>query len=299
VNGIYASESPLIKNVLRREWGFEGLIMSDWFGTESRIPALEAGLDLEMPGPSKCRGQALVDDIQSGRIGMDVIDQRVMEVLKLVLRTSEVHSTAAEEAGEDVATNVLTRKVASESMVLLKNEGNVLPLDLKSKARIAVIGKLATEYSGGGGSASGIPQYIQHPYDCIKAMHPQPDLVTLSTGVQLHRSIPIASTKNIKAKSGKAGMDITYYNDGSEDVILTESQPHATVFMLGHVKPGLKETGFTYEMTTSLTSESSGKHTFAVTATGAFQLFVDGKEVSAKPGPQRIVSLIITGYGQW
>jgi beta-glucosidase len=276
----FCSESSLIQSVVRLEWGFDGLIVSDWFGTESRIPAIEAGLDLEMPGPSKCRGEPLVEDIKSGKVSMDVINERVLKVLKFVSRTSTFHSTAAEEAGEDDATNELARKVASESMVLLKNEGNILPLNMKSNPRIAVIGQLSLEYSGGGGSAAGTPQYIQRPYDCIKSLHPQPDLVSISAGVELHRSIPTVSPKDIVAKNGQNGVDIAYYNDDSETTVLTEFSPVPMVFMLGHVKPGLNEKGFTYEMTTSLTPNSSGNHNFAVTATGGFHLFVDGNEVS-------------------
>ena len=255
--------------------------MSDWFGTESRLQAIEAGLDVEMPGPSKCRGQALVDDIESGKVDINLINERVLEVLKFVSRTSEFHSTAAEKSGEDEATNALARRIASESLVLLKNEGDILPLNMELKPRIAVVGQLSLEYSGGGGSAAGTPQYIQRPYDYIKSLHPQPDLVSISTGVQLHRSIPLVSPKNIVAKNGEPGADITYYNDDSESTVLAEFSPVPMVFMLGHVKSGLKETGFRYEITTALTPNSSGKHTLAVVATGAFQLFVDDEEVSS------------------
>lgn len=257
--------------------------MSDWFGTESRLPAIEAGLDVEMPGPSKCRGQPLVEDIKSGKVGIDVINERVLEVLKFVSRTSEFHSTAPEESGEDNATNALARKIASESIVLLKNEGDILPLNMKSEPRIAVVGHLSLEYSGGGGSAAGTPQYIQRPYDCIKSLHPQPDLVTISTGVELYRSVPMVSPPKIVAENGQNGADITYYNDDSEETVLAEFSTVPMVFMLGRVHSGLKETGFTYEIKTSLTPSSSGNHTLAVTATGAFQLFVDGKEVSHGP----------------
>ena len=124
--------------------------MSDWFGTESRVPPLKAGLDLEMPAPSKWRGQPLIEDIKSGRVDVKLIDERVLEVLKFVSRTSEFLSTAAEEAGEDEATNALTRRLASESFVLLKNEADTLPLNMESRPRMAVVGQLAVEYSGAG-----------------------------------------------------------------------------------------------------------------------------------------------------
>ena len=280
----YCSESPYIESVLRQEWSFKGLIMSDWFGMDSRLPPLEAGLDLEMPAPSKYRGQPLIEDIKSGKVDINLIDKRVLEVLKFVSRTSEFHSTAAEEAGEEENTNRLTRRLASESLVLLKNEANALPLNMASKPKIAVVGQLAAEYSGGGGSAAGTPHYVQRPYDSIKSLHPQPDLVSFSTGVQMNRSIPLLTPNLMVAENGKPGVDIRYHNDDPESIVLQEFSPVPLVFMLGKVKPGLKVSGFTYEMTTSLTPKSSGKHTLAVVATGAFQLLIDGKEVSLGTG---------------
>lgn len=281
VNGTYASETPLYKDVVRKEWGFQGSLMSDWYGTESTSAATEAGLDLEMPGPSKARGQKLLADIKSGRISTDVIDERVIGVLKVISRTKEVHSDADEEVGEDPATNALIRKIASNSIVLLKNSNDILPLKLEKDLKVAVIGGHATTYSCGGGSASGKPQYFKKPYDSIKAKHPQPDLVTLSSGVDLHRCIPMLPREKTTSKNGNPGVDVVYYNDASPELKQSECKPVGIIFMLGHLLPGLKETdgGFTCEMTTVVTPETTGTHTFAVLATGSFKLFVDDEEV--------------------
>ena len=281
LNNTYCDQLSLIKDVVRGEWGYPGLVMSDWFGTMSQKPSLEAGLDLEMPGPSIWRSKSLVKSIKSGDIEQKLIDERVSEVLKLISRTSEVHSDAREESGEDEVANALARQVAGESIILLKNNDGVLPLNFTTAPKVAVVGRLGAQYSGGGGSAGGVPHYIKTPYACIKDAHPQSNLVTLSAGVPIHRLIPMISPQRTVASNGKPGVDITYVNDGSEEVVLSESQPAAIVFMLGQVKPGLTETGFSYRMTTSLTPTSSGEHTLAVTATGAFQLLVDGKEVRA------------------
>ena len=283
LNNTYCDQLSLIKDLVRGEWGFSGLVMSDWFGTMSQKPSLEAGVDLEMPGPSVWRSTSLINSIKSGQTDQRLIDERVLEVLKLISRTSEVHSNAPEESGEDDVANALARQVAVESMVLLKNDNTVLPLDLSTAPKVALVGRLAMEYSGGGGSAGGVPHYIKTPDACIKDAHPQSDLVTISAGVPIHRIIPVISPKQTSASNGKPGVDVTYFNDGSDQAVLSESQPAAVVFMLGHVKPGLTETGFTYRMTTSLTPESTGDHTLAVTATGSFQLLVDGKEVRSHP----------------
>lgn len=257
--------------------------MSDWFAAMSQKPSLEAGVDLEMPGPSVWWPTSLVDSIKSGQTEQKLIDERVLEVLKLISRTSEVHSDVREESGKDDVANALAHQVAAESMVLLKNDNAVLPSDFSTAPKVALVGRLAVEYSGGGGSAGGVPHYIKTPDACIKDAHPLSDLVTVSAGVSIHRTIPMVPPKQTSARNGKPSVDLTYFNNGSDQAVLFESQPAAMVFMLGHVKPGLTETGFSYKMTTSLTRESTGDHTLAVTATGSFQLLVDGKEVPSHP----------------
>lgn len=299
LNNTYCDQLSLIKDVVRGEWGYPGLVMSDWFGTTSQKSSLEAGVDLEMPGPSVWRQpNSLVDKIKFGHIEQELVDERVSEVLKLISRTSEVHSDAREASGEDEVANALARQVAAESMVLLKNDNGALPLDLSTAPKVALVGRLATECSGGGGSAGGVPHYIKTPYACIKDAHPSPDLVALSAGTPIHRMIPMISPQRTSASNGKPGVDITYFNDGSDEVVLSESQPAAIVFMLGRVKPGLTETGFSYRMTTSLTPTSTGDHTLAVTATGAFQLLVDGKEVRS-PQPLDTIALTSAGNAAW
>src|SRR5271156_1746249 len=82
VNGTYASQNSKLFETLK-EWGFEGLVMSDWYGTYSTVPSVKAGLDLEMPGPAFFRGKALVKAIQNGEISENVVNERVLKVLQL------------------------------------------------------------------------------------------------------------------------------------------------------------------------------------------------------------------------
>ncbi|CAN5149286.1 glycoside hydrolase family 3 C-terminal domain-containing protein [soil metagenome] len=147
VNGVYATESRwLLTSVLREEWGFEGLVVSDWGAVDDRVAALDAGMDLEMPGPQASNAAALVE---SG-VDLSVSAQRVARL------AARVASGAASGAGGadpgDAAHHEVARDAARESIVLLRNEGGVLPL--KPGASIAVLGEFAREprFQGAGSS---------------------------------------------------------------------------------------------------------------------------------------------------
>ena len=255
--------------------------MSDWYGTTSSVSALEAGLDLEMPGPTIFRGDSLIKDIKDGFVSESLVDIRVREVLKLISRTSEAHSAEHEVAGEDEAASSIARRVASESIVLLKNSRNVLPINVQQLPKIAVIGAPSLSQASGGGSAAGVPHYLQRPYDFIAKAHPKPFNVHLSCGVQVNKVIPMVPAIKTISKNGLPGVDIVYWNDNSEEPALIEFLPEANLIMMCKLKPGLKATGFRYKMSTSIIPEKTGFHTIAVQTTSAFQLFVEGNEVGS------------------
>lgn len=148
VNGIYASENQqLLKTVLREEFGFQNVIVSDWTAVSKRTNALKATLDLEMPGYVYSVHQ-LEKAVKNGEISFEEVDASVTRILKLI--ESKMNNRIQDF---DLAENhQLARKIASESIVLLKNEESVLPI--KENEKIAVIGQLAkkTRYQGGGSS---------------------------------------------------------------------------------------------------------------------------------------------------
>jgi beta-glucosidase len=153
VNGTFASEHHwLLTSVLRDEWGFEGLVVSDWGAVHDRVAALAAGLDLEMPPNLGVSDQAIVDAIAHGTLAESVLDQAVGRVLRLV---GAAQSALAPGATFDVdAHHDLARRAAYESAVLLKNDGGALPLRPAPGETIAVIGEFARtpRYQGAGSS---------------------------------------------------------------------------------------------------------------------------------------------------
>ncbi|MEO6503388.1 MAG: glycoside hydrolase family 3 C-terminal domain-containing protein [Jatrophihabitantaceae bacterium] len=168
VNGQSASENTwLLTTVLREEFGFQGLVVSDWGAVYHRVPALLAGLDLEMPPALGRSPEAIVAAVQAGEVSTEVLDARVRTVLELVAKGMPVLDL--DESFDADAHHALAREAAAESVVLLKNEG-VLPLP--DGARIAVIGEFArTPRFQGAGSSQVTPTRIDSLLDQLGAVY--------------------------------------------------------------------------------------------------------------------------------
>ena len=126
INGVYGSEhEELLTRILRDEWGFEGLVVSDWGAVHDRVASLEAGLDLEMPGPRPRRSAALVDAVRSGRLDEAVLDTAVRRILRIAGLAEATPKTGTFDAD---AHHALARRAAAEGIVLLRNDG-LLPAE--------------------------------------------------------------------------------------------------------------------------------------------------------------------------
>jgi beta-glucosidase len=169
VNGEYASQHRwLLTDVLRGEWGFDGLVVSDWGAVHDRVAALRAGLDLEMPPQLGVSDRAIIDAVAAGTLDEAVLDQAVARVIRLVHRARD-----REPAGLDTAAqHALARRAAAQSMVLLKNDG-VLPLTGTPGLTVAVIGEFArTPRFQGAGSSQVSPTRVDVPLDELAAALP-------------------------------------------------------------------------------------------------------------------------------
>ncbi|NWG06212.1 MAG: glycoside hydrolase family 3 C-terminal domain-containing protein [Chloroflexi bacterium] len=160
VNGTFASEHyHLLTEVLKNEWGFDGLIVSDWGAVRDRVAALKGGLDLEMPGPQERRVRAVVEAVRSGKLDEAVLDESVRRILNIVFKAKETPKNGTFDVN---AHHELAYKIAAEGMVLLKNNG-VLPL--KGQQHIAVIGRAAENaHFQGGGSSHINPTKVAIPF---------------------------------------------------------------------------------------------------------------------------------------
>lgn len=150
INGVYASENEkLLTDILRKEWGFEGFVMSDWGAVNKRTDGLEAGLDLEMPSSKGITDKQLVEAVEKGILSEEVLDVAVERILNIIFAYTDSKREVVynKEKGHELAV-----KVAEESAILLKNKGDILPLEKNKK--IAFIGEFAKKprYQGGGSS---------------------------------------------------------------------------------------------------------------------------------------------------
>jgi beta-glucosidase len=173
INGTYGSEHrALLVDILEKEWGFEGLVVSDWGAVHDRVKSLQGGLDLEMPGPKPRRTQAVIEAVQNGKLDEALLNQSVKRLLQIIFKAAESYQPVKFDRA---AHHALARKIAGEGMVLLKNDG-ILPL--KDFKQIAVIGRSAKEaYFQGGGSSHINPTQVDVPFDELHKLAGVADMI--------------------------------------------------------------------------------------------------------------------------
>lgn len=166
INGVHCSENHwLLTELLKDEWGFEGLVVSDWGAVHDRVASLRGGLDLEMPGPKPRRVQSVVDAVRAGELDEATLNEAVRRILNIVFKAAQTPKGGSFDID---AHHALARRVAAEGMVLLKNDG-LLPL--QNPAAIAVIGRAAKEpYFQGGGSSHINPTRVDIPFDELQKL---------------------------------------------------------------------------------------------------------------------------------
>ncbi|OOQ83962.1 putative beta-glucosidase I [Penicillium brasilianum] len=282
INGTHVSENKaIIDDILRKEWGWDGLIMSDWFGTYTTSDAINAGLDIEMPGKTRWRGEALAHAVSSNKVPQFKLDERVRNVLNLVNR---VDAAGIPEGAEEKALNrpedqALMRRAAAESVVLLKNEGDALPL--KKDGSVLVIGPNAKIASYcGGGSASLAPYYTVSPFDGVAAK--SQGEVKYVQGVYSHKELPLLGPL-LKTEDGKTGFTFKVYNEphGADDRTLVDELHLVSSmgFLMDYINPKIKSMTFYVDMEGYFTPEEDGLYDFGVTVVGTGRLLVDGEVV--------------------
>ena len=167
LNGIYANENEhLLREILRNEWGYNGVVVSDWGGDNDRVAALKASSDLEMPTSGGETDAEVVAAVKEGKIAESYVDESVDRLLEMILKASENLKKASREFDKD-AHHLTAQKVAEESIVLLKNNDHLLPL--AAKTRVAIVGDFAKDarYQGAGSSVVN-PLHVDQILDVIK-----------------------------------------------------------------------------------------------------------------------------------
>ncbi|RPA90564.1 hypothetical protein L873DRAFT_1717239 [Choiromyces venosus 120613-1] len=279
VNGSHADMNEFtLRKVLREEWRFEGLVMSDWGGTNSTVESIKAGVDLEMPGPSKMRAQKVMDALKKGELTENDIGECAARVLNLVERTGRFDlpvEEPQEEAIDTQETRDLIRQAGVEGITLLKNENNALPIGNEVK-RIALIGpNVKQAIAGGGGSASLKPYYLTTPFDSISALSGKE--IVFAQGAQTDKWTPLASNV-CTTEPGKPGVILEFYKGDKFEgkPMFVQNRPKTDLFLWDNApKEVLPE--YSFRAKTVIVPETTGKHTFGLSSVGPAKMYINGK----------------------
>ena len=290
INGPWAADNvEMIHDVLRGEWGFDGLVMSDWFGLHSTAEGVTAGLDLEMPGPTLHRGQKLVDAVAGGEASAADVRRSARQVLASMVRLGAFDDG---KPGPELTRDLpeereLVRRAGAEGMVLLRNEppgAAVLPLRVGDLRRVAVIGpNSARGQTEGGGSAHVHATHISNPLDALSARLGQAGVdVTYAVGCTTHKRLPTLSP----ALCTPFTVDMFRSLDGAQtpgatpDVSTTPASSRM-MWMTDPIDPnvGSAAPGFSARFHTTFTPDVDGTWQFGVSAVADALLYLDGEVI--------------------
>jgi beta-glucosidase len=282
INGTYASENPyLLLEILKDEWGFDGIVMSDWGGTYS--PGVAAGgLDLEMPGPARWMGAGVLEAVKAGEIGEDVVDDKVRRLLRVILRSGafERPGLEPERSVDKPEHRALARQAAAEAVVLLKNDGGLLPLDPEQIKSIAVIGENARWAQAlGGGSTRVTPHYVVSPLEGIVNRVGDAVEVGYEIGCLMHRSLPpLDATWLMTPDGARQGFTVHIYDgdDLSGEPVRVASTDRTQInwnsSLLANVPPGR----FSARLASELAVPEGGTYLLSLASAALSRLYLDG-----------------------
>jgi beta-glucosidase len=210
INGVTATEHPMLAEVLKDEWGFDGVVMSDWYAARSTEPAANAGLDLVMPGPSGPWGNRLVAAVRDGRVPEAAVDDKVLRLLRLAARVGALEGidpVGAPDPWPDDAVAAELRESAAAGFVLVRNAqadaAPALPLDRSGLRRVAVLGPNAeVARTLGGGSATVFPRYTVSPVEGLRAALGAGVQVDHGRGVRSSDRLPVAPMALLRRPDG-------------------------------------------------------------------------------------------------
>ena len=278
VNGKTVTENEILNTPLRTDWGFDGVVISDWTAVRS-LESAKYEQDLEMPGPSQIWGDKLVAAVNSGDIAESVIDRKVIRMLTLALRAGAVgqdgktpqpvarHNNIA-QSGKDFA-----RRVAAEGSVLLSNDG-VLPIDLKAAGKVALIGHNATAArTQGGGSASVHPLTVSTPFDALSGL--LGSNLSYSVGAVVQQGIAELPREEItNPQTGEAGVLVEWFDEAGK-LLYSENRLASTLIWIGSDAPVIE--GHKLRLSTNLNVKESGKRLLGYASVQPVKLAVNGE----------------------
>jgi beta-glucosidase len=270
VNGQWCSEDrELLQDVLRADFGFDGVVMTDWFAVGSTVESAVAGLDLQMPGPDRFFGAPLAQAVADGKLDADVLDTMARRWLHLIDRLGAWDDQPqAEQSVELPAHREVARRAAAAGTVLLRNDGT---LPLQGTERVALIGPLAARaHIMGGGSAQLRPHRAPSLHEVLA---PQlGDRLAFERGCDIDKTVRPLAVPGVR-------LELFESLDWSGPVFASSVEGDLKMLWFGSPEPGLNEDAFSFRATAELTVHETGEHVFTLVQAGRSRLLIDGQVV--------------------
>jgi len=317
INGVHATQNDFINNqIAKKDWGFQGIIMSDWVATYDAVGAANGGLDLEMPSGKFMNRANLIPAIKAGKVSEATIDDKVRRILRTAIRMGwfDNNQTDLSWPRYSEESDQVALEGAEEGMVLLKNDGALLPLDKAKTKTIAVIGPDAYPAQPVGGGSAEV-----RPFEAVSFLQGMTTYLGNPGTVLYHQGIPtlndMANHTNFTtaANGGKPGIAVQVFN--TADLSGTPAQSYTALhvnMVVENVQRSLDEELAHHPMSTRwtgyYTSPAAGAYTVFARANGegsGYRVFVDDKKViddwdiakalvdevnlQLSPGPHKVV----------
>ena len=279
VNGTPMTENDLLAEPLKGEWGFDGVVVSDWTAVYNGEPAARAALDLAMPGPEEKWSAPLVEAVRAGRVPEQAIDDKVRRLLLLAARTGALEGVdpggTKPAAGRIEDASALAREAASSAAVLLRNDGT-LPLTGDALGRVAVLGPGARDARPlGGGSASVPPAYVVTPVAGLRAALDGRAEVVTAVGAVLSDALRAPRPDELAGDDGTVNVRLRWL-DAAGNAVLEQTAGSATIIrILADAPDGAAE----LEISAAFTPDEDGDWRLGVVGRGDASLEVDGAPV--------------------
>ncbi len=289
VNGTYANENAyLLRDILKGEWGFDGIVMSDWYGTYSTACTAN-GLDLEMPGPARFMAAAL-EQVKAGTLSEAVVDDQVRRLLRTFERAGLLAGRSSwqpsescqlsERADDRPEARRVIREAAGEGIVLLKNANGLLPLEARGVKTIAVIGENAAwAQIGGGGSSHVNPHYVVSPLQGITARAGKAARVEYALGCPIHMMTPPCPPEWLTgADVVQHGLTLEMFpnHDLAGAPVYTGVTGRMSLNWWGHADRLVDLDNFSVRLSGTLTPPESGAYRLSLASVGPARLILDG-----------------------
>ncbi|MEN8202423.1 MAG: glycoside hydrolase family 3 C-terminal domain-containing protein [Bacteroidota bacterium] len=285
--GIYACENRyLLNDILKEEWGFTGMAVSDWGGARSTVPMANSGLDLEMP-TGKYYGDKLLNAMKKGEVSQTTLDDKVRRILRVMFTAGLFDESIDSYGGHSDMEHrrLFARWAADQSIVLLKNEDNFLPLDKKETGSIAVIGPNGDEARMEGGGSGGLSgNYGVSPFEGITKRMGDSIPVRFARGIPARPlELPIAGPEFYHLEDGTPGVKVEFFNNKEQEGDPVHTRIDRDInfnWESASPEPGLVNPDkWSARFTGKFSSPGEGWYEIGLKADNGIRMYLDGKKI--------------------